>query len=197
MSHYFDEQQAVRSDRRTVTVTAGVSSFEIVTDRGVFSHGSIDAGTAVLLRVAGAPPPAGTLLDLGCGAGVLAIAMALAAPDATIIAVDVNARALELCRENAARNHAPNVVALTPEAVDPSLRFETIWSNPPIRIGKQALHDLLANWLARLAPRAAATLVVQRHLGADSLHRWLESAGWPTARIASSKGYRVLRVEAR
>ena len=73
-------------------------------------------------------------------------------------------------------------------------RYDLIWSNPPIRIGKPALHGLLAAWLALLAPGAAAYLVVQRNLGSDSLQRWLESSGWTAERYAARAGYRVLEV---
>ena len=74
--------------------------------------------------------------------------------------------------------------------------FALIWSNPPIRIGKAALHSLLATWLARLEPAAPAYLVVQRHLGSDSLQRWLQEAGWTADRVAARSGYRVLQVRA-
>jgi 16S rRNA G1207 methylase RsmC len=80
------------------------------------------------------------------------------------------------------------------------VRFDAIWSNPPIRIGKEALHALLLTWLPRLTPGAQAHLVVQRHLGADSLHAWLADALAGRAevtRAGSAKGYRVLRVTAR
>jgi 16S rRNA (guanine1207-N2)-methyltransferase len=69
-----------------------------------------------------------------------------------------------------------------------------IWSNPPIRIGKAALHELLSAWLGRLAPGGTAYLVVQRNLGSDSLQRWLTESGWAAERIAARGGYRVLRV---
>jgi 16S RNA G1207 methylase RsmC len=83
------------------------------------------------------------------------------------------------------------------EALDPALRFTAIWSNPPIRIGKPALHELLTTWLDRLTPDGQAHLVVQKHLGSDSLQRWLNDQGWATERIASRSAYRVLAVSAR
>ena len=70
-----------------------------------------------------------------------------------------------------------------------------IWSNPPIRIGKQALHDLLLTWLPRLKPDGAAYLVVGKNLGADSLTAWLTSQDWPARKLASAKGFRVLKVQ--
>ena len=194
MSHYFDEHPDVGSDRATVTLTVGDRVLTLATDRGVFSRGEIDGGTAVLLRKAPAPPGAGTILDLGCGYGPIALALAAQAAGAEVWAVDVNERALELATENAAENKLTNVTAAAPDAVPDGLTFDAIYSNPPVRIGKEALHQLLTRWLGRLAPDGSAYLVVQRHLGADSLHAWLERAGFPTSRVGSSKGFRVLRV---
>lgn len=194
MSHYFDEQPAVSSDERLVEVTLPDLSFTMTTDRGVFGHGRLDTGTNLLLRTAPPPPPDGHLLDLGCGAGAIALTLAQRSPGATVHAVDVNQRARALTRANAARLGLDNVAVAAPEEVDPGLRFAAIWSNPPIRIGKDALHDLLSTWLDRLTPEGAAVLVVQRHLGADSLHRWLEEQGSSVERIASRSGFRVLMV---
>jgi 16S rRNA G1207 methylase RsmC len=140
------------------------------------------------------PPDTGRLLDLGCGYGPIAVAVASQSPAANVWAVDVNERALELVAENAAANQLANIAIAAPDAVPDDLTFDTIYSNPPVRIGKAALHDLLASWLPRLTRSGAAYLVVQRHLGADSLHAWLEQVGFPTSRLASSKGYRVLEV---
>jgi 16S rRNA (guanine1207-N2)-methyltransferase len=196
LGHYFSERQVTRSAEREIRIGLVDPPLTLRTDRGVFSHGRLDAGTELLLRAAPLPPAAGTFLDLGCGAGPIALALARRVPDARIVAVDVNARALALCAANVARNGVTNVVVAAPGDVDATLRFDLIWSNPPIRIGKAALHDLLTTWLRRLGPVGTAVLVVQRNLGADSLQRWLVDDGWPTERIASSKGYRLLRVTA-
>ena len=154
-------------------------------------------GTALLLRTAPAPPPAGVALDLGCGAGAIALALARRAPAPTVWAVDVNERARALCAANAAANGLTNVVVAAPDEVPADVRFDVIWSNPPIRIGKAALHELLPTWLDRLTPTGRAVLVVQKHLGSDSLQRWLTEQGWPTTRLASAKGYRLLDVHPR
>jgi len=191
VTHYFDEQPAVGSDRRSVDVALPDIAFTIQTDRGVFSHGHVDTGTALLLREAPAPASTGDLLDLGCGSGAIAMALALRSPAATVWAVDTNERARELTTHNAEHNGLGNVRAAAPSDVPADIRFATIWSNPPIRIGKAALHDLLAGWLDRLSDDGTAILVVQKHLGADSLQRWLEHAGFPTRRIASRAGFRL------
>jgi 16S rRNA G1207 methylase RsmC len=192
--HYFSAAPAVASARRTVTVDLPDGPLRFVTDRGVFSHGRLDAGTAVLLREARALPEAGDLLDLGCGAGPIALTMARRRPGSTVWAVDVNERAVELCAGNATALGLANVRAAPPEGVPDDVRFAAIWSNPPIRVGKGALHDLLLAWLPRLEPAGVATLVVNRNLGADSLAAWLAEQGYAVTRIASRKGYRLLEV---
>ena len=194
MSQYFDESPQVASAETEVVIDVGGSPLTLRTDRGVFSHGRVDPGTAVLLRTAPPPPPEGTFLDLGAGSGALVLALARLAPRATVWAVDVNERARQLTASNADANGLTNVLVADPARVPPDVRFDLIWSNPPIRIGKPALHDLLSTWLRRLTPDGRAVLVVQKHLGADSLQHWLIAEGWPTTRLGSARGYRVLQV---
>jgi 16S rRNA (guanine1207-N2)-methyltransferase len=195
-THYFSPDPDTPSQPTTVRLDLPDLSLVLRADRGVFSGTRVDPGTKVLLGAAPAPPPAGDLLDLGCGYGPIALALATRSPAATVWAVDVNDRALALAAANAADAGLANVRAVRPEAVPADVGFAAIWSNPPVRIGKAALHELLTTWLARLAPGAAATLVVQKHLGADSLHRWLQGEGWAVERLASRMAYRVLDVRA-
>jgi 16S rRNA (guanine1207-N2)-methyltransferase len=169
---------------------------DLRTDSGVFSPSRLDPGTRLLLETAPRPPAAGNLLDLGCGYGPLALVLAARSPGAQVWAIDVNTRALELCAGNAQRAGLRNVHCGVPE--DPAVprTFRLIWSNPPIRIGKTALHALLTTWLACLEPGGSAYLVVQRNLGSDSLQRWLQQSGWAAERVAARAGYRVLMVSA-
>ncbi len=162
---------------------------------GIFSPGGIDQGTAVLLAEAPDPPPSGTFLDLGCGWGPIAISLALLAPGACVYAVDVNERALDLMARNAQSLGLHGIRAMAPGDVPAGTTFDLMWSNPPIRIGKAALHELLRRWLPRLADGGTAYLVVQRNLGSDSLARWIEAdIGMPCARLTSHRGFRVLQV---
>jgi len=197
MTHYFDADPEIASDPKDVVWSLPDGQLTITTDRGVFGHGSVDSGTKLLLLSAPAPPASGDLLDLGCGTGAIALTMARRSPGATVWAVDVNARARELCAANAARNGLTNVRVASPDDVPADLTLATIWSNPPIRIGKPALHELLLRWLGRMAPGASAFLVVQKHLGADSLQRWLVEQGHVADRHAIGAGFRVLRASAR
>ena len=193
--HYFTSQPAGPVDRRRVEVELAGRRLSVETAGGVFSPDHVDTGTQVLLREAPAPPAEGTFLDLGCGWGPIALTLGLLSPAATVYAVDVNERALDLTRANVSAAGLTNLHVATPDAVPDEVRFDLIWSNPPIRVGKAALHDLLGAWLPRLTDAGEAYLVVQKNLGADSLQRWLrESLALPCDRVAVAKGFRVLRV---
>jgi 16S rRNA (guanine1207-N2)-methyltransferase len=194
--HYFTASPAAAHRPGLVQVVLPDLHFECATDSGVFSAGRLDPGTRVLLETVPPPPARGDLLDLGTGYGPIALAMAARAPEATVWAVDINERALGLCAANAAQAGLGNVRCVTPEAPGLPGGFAAIWSNPPIRVGKEALHQMLASWLGRLAPGGQAHLVVQRNLGADSLQRWLVEQGYDCERLASAKGFRVLTVRA-
>ena len=196
--HYFTAQPASAAERRRTVVELAGQELEVDVASGVFSPGGVDKGTRVLLREVPAPPATGDLLDLGCGWGPVALSMALASPGATVWAVDVNERALDLLRSTAARLGLENVRAVRAEDVPDDVRFAAIWSNPPIRVGKVVLHDLLRAWLPRLAPGGEAWLVVQKNLGGDSVQRWLADTlgeGYRVERAATDKGFRVLRVD--
>jgi 16S rRNA (guanine1207-N2)-methyltransferase len=192
--HYFEASPSSRSAPQQVRLDLPDVSLTLTTDRGVFSPDRIDTGTKHLLLEGPEPAATGTLVDLGCGYGAIACTLATRSPAATVWAVEVNERALELCRANAERLALTNLRTATPEAIPTDLVVDELWSNPPIRIGKTALHDMLGSWLGRLAPAGRALMVVQKHLGADSLHRWLEGEGYGVDRILSRAGYRLLEV---
>jgi 16S rRNA G1207 methylase RsmC len=222
VSHYFDPTSQPAGPKLTeLEVCLAGETVSLVTAPGVFSAHRLDLGTAVLLRteerwasppeaVSSEPvtkldpvtssnplphPPVRQVLDLGCGWGALALVLARWYPQATVWAVDVNPRALDLTNRNAARLGLKNIKTTLPADFPAGLELDLIWSNPPIRVGKPQLHALLQQWLDRLAPHRHADLVVQKNLGADSLARWLQTTGpWSVEKLASAKGYRVLRV---
>ncbi|MEI5671944.1 MULTISPECIES: class I SAM-dependent methyltransferase [unclassified Nocardioides] len=190
--HYFSADPTVAFKRAPVSASVWGHDLELVSGSGVFAQGRLDIGTAVLFRET-EPPPAGRVLDLGCGYGVIGLAVAVAVPGSVVTAVDVNERAVLLANENAAAlGIADRYAASTPDGIAADASYDEIWSNPPIRIGKDALHELLLTWLPRLAPGGRAVMVVGKNLGADSLQRWLGEQGFPTTRLASAKGFRVL-----
>lgn len=193
--HYFSASPASADERRTISVELNGTVRKIQTAAGIFSPSGLDKGTEVLLK--NVPSPRGRILDIGCGWGPITITAAEQSPASEVYGVDVNERSIELARLNAQSLGLDNVVVGRPESVDPELEFDTIWSNPPIRIGKEALHELLLLWLPRLAPGGEAWMVVQKNLGSDSLQKWLVEQlpnDWRVTREATSKAFRVLKV---
>ncbi|WP_061289907.1 class I SAM-dependent methyltransferase [Herbidospora cretacea] len=195
--HYFDERPQAESRPATVTLVLPDLHLRLETDRGVFSPDRVDTGTKILLESVPPPPAEGDLLDLGCGYGPIALTMATRSPQATVWAVDVNRRSLELTERNATAARLDKVRCVHADEMPDDVRFSAIWSNPAIRIGKPALHAMLTRWLDRLLPGGAAYLVVQKHLGSDSLQKWLTEQGWTATRHASRAAYRILEVTPR
>lgn len=192
-SHYFDEVPSSTENERTIELVLPDVYLSLTTNSGVFSNRKVDSGSRYLLQDhPPIPPSVSTILDLGCGYGPIGLAAAMRAPDAAVWGVDVNARAIELAQANAAANDIANAQFCTAAEVPDGLEFDLILSNPPIRIGKQALHDLLTTWLDRLTPHGRSWMVVQKHLGSDSLADWLSANGWATTRLGSRKGFRIL-----
>ena len=195
--HYFSASPSSAENLRRIRLTLAGRDVELTTAGGVFSPDRLDSGTGVLLANMPPAPSGGQLLDLGCGWGPIALTLALQSPHATVWAVDVNERALDLVRRNAQSLGLDNVNAVLPDDVPDDVVFRTIRSNPPIRVGKNELHGLLERWLPRLDERSDAWLVVQRNLGSDSLQRWLAATltdGFSVHRAATGRGYRVLKV---
>ena len=193
--HYFSADPSVPFERLPVAATVWDMDLSLVSGSGVFAKGRLDIGTSVLFKETEPPSlkPGARLLDLGCGYGVIGLALGLAVPEAYVTGVDVNERAVLLANENAAKlGLGDRYRAAVPGEIDAGVTYDEIWSNPPIRIGKQALHELLLTWLPRLAPGGRAVMVVGKNLGGDSLQRWLGEQGFPTERIGSAKGFRVL-----
>lgn len=198
--HYFSSSPESELKKRAIHARISGNTVELDTANGVFSPERIDTGTQVLLASVPTPPPGGDLLDLGCGWGPIALTLATDSPHSTVWAVDVNERALQLVRDNAAKLGLTNIRAVTPDEVPDSVSFMTIWSNPPIRVGKNELHGLLEKWLPRMENGCDAWLVVQRNLGSDSLQRWLQTTfpeDFTFVRAATNKGYRVLKARKR
>ena len=194
-SHYFDEAPSGDMKTKDIKVTLDAREVTVTTAGSIFSPDHVDTGTKILLEHLDDAPAGGDILDLGCGWGPIALALALHSPKATVWAVDVNERARQLTELNAAKLGLTNIKVCHPSEVPANLEFTGIWSNPPIRVGKEVLHELMTTWLPRLEIGANAYLVVQKNLGADSLQRWIGAnvLGISIERVSTAKAFRVLR----
>ena len=196
-NHYFTKSPDGVLVTREISVNLNGNKVKVFTAGGIFSPEHIDQGTQVLLTHLESSNPTGTFLDIGCGWGPIALSLALHASKATVYAIDVNERSLELTRMNAEKLGLTNIIVCKPEDVPADIQFDEIWSNPPIRVGKVVLHGILKQWISNIAPGGVARLVVQKHLGADSLNKWLMkefSPEFESSRIDTSKTFRVLKV---
>ena len=201
-SHYFSENPSGPSKPSEFEIEVDGRTLVLQSDQGVFSRHGLDKGTAVLLDIMSrgnypTVPDGSFLADVGCGTGAIALTLAALYPACTVIAVDVNERARALCTSNAKKNGLSNITVLSPEELDETIRYSMLWSNPPIRIGKPALRQLLLEWMQRLTEDGTGRLVVSKNLGGDSLAEWLSESGFATKKLASSKGFRVFEVAAR
>jgi 16S rRNA G1207 methylase RsmC len=201
-SHYFSENPSGPSKPSEFEIEVNGRTLVLQSDQGVFSRHGLDKGTAVLLDIMSrgnypTVPDGSFLADVGCGTGAIALTLAALYPACTVMAVDVNERARALCASNAKKNGLSNITVLSPEELDETIRYSMLWSNPPIRIGKPALRQLLLEWMQRLTEDGTGRLVVSKNLGGDSLAEWLSESGFATKKLASSKGFRVFEVAAR
>jgi len=195
--HYFSQEPKSNYQPKQIELDVAGEVFKVSTASGTFSPLRLDVGTSVLIDQLALAPKEGNILDLGCGWGPIALNLAKNSPEAKVWAVDVNSRSLELTAENAKTVGLSNIQAATPDSVPNDIKFSGIWSNPPIRIGKKELHELLLSWLPRLENGASAYLVVQKNLGSDSLQKWLAETlvdGYEVSRLTSVKTYRILQV---
>lgn len=194
--HYFSASPDSPSTLREITYQVADREFAVQAASGTFSASKLDPGTSILLSKFDEFSDSGNVLDLGCGWGPISLAIATLSPETTLWALDVNARSMELASKNAEKLGLSNIKIVTAEQVPQDLKFDAIWSNPPIRIGKTALHELLRTWLPRLESGGRAMLVVQKQLGADSLLSWIQTE-FPeltASRFSTDKGFRVLEI---
>ncbi len=194
VDHYFVAEPLVESKPRQIEVRLRGFHFTLTTDRGVFSHGKVDQGTAVLIKEMDIPPGS-EVLDLGCGYGVIGIVAAMLCPDCKVTMVDINLRACRLALQNAQALGLTNVEVICGDAthVLAGRKFDVILTNPPIRAGRKVVLALFEWAASALRPDGEFWAVVHTKKGArryfKDLHQWFDEV--ETVRIKA--GYRVFR----
>ena len=194
--HYFSADPSASSKTSEVFFRVGEKEFNLQAASGTFSSTKLDPGTKILLQHNDLFPSSGDVLDLGCGWGPITMAIASSSSNVKIWSLDVNNRSLELTAKNAKRLKLENVFPVKAEEIPIEQKFEEIWSNPPIRVGKAVLHELLLTWIPRLVDGGVGMFVVAKQLGADSLQAWLKDQfpDHEIIRLSTDKGFRVIRV---
>ncbi len=198
--HYYTNHPTSASDRVSFDVDVLGRAFHFATDSGVFSKGKLDRGTETLLKALGKEsfPIGGEILDMCCGWGAIGIIIAAQNPHCRVWMRDVNARAVELARENIEKNRAKNAVAEAADGfTDIGREFSAILMNPPVRAGKELMYGLYRDSFAHLIPGGRLYIVLRKAQGAPSSKEYLRSlfGEWNVETIGREAGYHVLRAE--
>ncbi|WP_080147342.1 class I SAM-dependent methyltransferase [Marinilactibacillus piezotolerans] len=194
--HYYTNTPQSKSQQQSWSAELRGMDFTFTTDSGVFSKEKVDYGSTVLLNAADLTVfPEGPLLDVGCGYGPIGLTLAKLDPKRTVEMVDINERAIGLARKNAADNAVSNV-SIYPSSLYEAVQhkaFAGIFSNPPIRAGKQTVHRILEEAVDYLKPGGLLTIVIQKKQGAPSAQKKMESVFGNVERIALDRGYWILQ----
>ena len=194
MNHYFTSDPSRKPNRKSIDFRFLGISETFISDDGVFSKETLDFGSRVLLETVIGRDLRGDILDLGCGWGVIGIAVARKWPETRVTLADVNTRALALSRENAKRNRAEVVCAESDGmAALMDRSFDAVITNPPIRAGKQVIYRMFADAAARLKPGGALYLVIRKQQGAESCIRYLQTLFANVEKLDKSGGFWVLK----
>lgn len=198
MSHYYDKDPEVASQREDFKYRYQQNELKLATDSGVFSKGKIDYGSDLLLRTflkEHPPGPSKTIIDVGCGYGPIGLMIAKVSPHHKVILLDVNHRALDLAKENSEKNHIDNAVIQESDGLAeiPDDSADMIVTNPPIRAGKSVVHGILEDAYSKLKKDGELYVVIQKKQGMPSAKKKMEAVFGNVETIAKDKGYYILK----
>ncbi|MFC4652687.1 class I SAM-dependent methyltransferase [Lactococcus nasutitermitis] len=189
---YYEDNRDLAHDIQTLNVQLLDIPLRFSTDAGVFSKNAIDYGSRVLLENY-EPKMAKTLLDVGCGYGVLGITLAKKY-DLNVTMIDVNSRALDLATKNVFDNSVKNAKVEQSDIYEAvSEKFDSIISNPPIRAGKEVVHSILEGAYEHLNLAGTLTIVIQKKQGAPSAQKKMQEVFGNCEIMTKDKGYYILQ----
>lgn len=193
-NHYYTNQPEVAHNRKQWEFPLRGKNFKFITDSNVFSKGAVDFGSRVLIDAFDDENlPEGSILDVGCGYGPMGLSLAHST-ERFVEMVDVNERAVELAKENAALNgigHVKAYVSNVYELVE-SNDFAAVISNPPIRAGKSVVHEIISGSYDKLVSGGTLTIVIQKKQGAPSAQKKMEEIFGNVTIVTKEKGYFIL-----
>lgn len=198
MDHYYSKKPSSKSKRKKIKIKVASLDLTLLTDAGVFSKDRIDKGSKLLIETAQKTKfAAGSILDVGCGYGVVGISLAKIYPDRFIEMVDINERAISLSSENILRNEVNNAEAYQSDLYEKveNKKFAGIIANPPIRAGKKVVHQILEEAYTYLKEDGKLQIVIQRKQGAPSAKKKMKEVFGNVERVALEKGYWILESE--
>ena len=194
-NHYYSQSPQSESNPTYWEFTLRGKKFRFKTDSGVFSKKEVDFGSRLLIdSFSLAGESEGDILDVGCGYGPIGLSLAYAYPDKNVEMVDVNARAIQLAKDNAEANGIPNVKIYESNILSAveNKSFSAVLTNPPIRAGKQTVHQIFSDSYEHLLPGGELWVVIQKKQGAPSAMDKMEEIFGNVEVAAKKKGYFIL-----
>lgn len=192
---YFTENPTVEHDEHHVNYHLNGINLNLTTDAGVFSKNRVDYGSGVLIeQMLEQDLPGGNILDVGCGYGPIGLFAAKKWPDRQVDMVDVNERAMDLARRNAAANGAGNVNIFASDCYQAvSSQYAMIVTNPPIRAGKAIWSSILSEAKDHLTDGGILLVVIQKKQGAPSAKKLMAASLGNCEILTRDKGYYILK----
>lgn len=193
--HYYSRTQNVESDPQFWDYTLKNTRFRFKTDNGVFSKNEVDFGSRLLIETFEMPDTDGDILDVGCGYGPIGLTVAKNWPERQIYMVDVNLRAVGLAKDNSELNGITNIKVYESDRLKAvkGMKFAAILTNPPIRAGKNIVHDIYEQSFDCLLPGGELWVVIQKKQGAPSTMDKLSLLFDEVETVIKKKGYYIIR----
>ena len=193
MSHYFVNDNNVKSDKRNLYFEFKGNRFKFVSDNGVFSKNEIDEGSALLLKTYVENGKNGRVLDVGAGVGVIGVVISKI-NDCDVDMLEINKRAVDLCSENIVINGVNKCKVYESNIYEKANgSYDVVVSNPPIRAGKKVVFEILEKSKEYLSDEGELWVVIRKNQGADSAKKKLIEVFGNCECVKKDKGFYILK----
>lgn len=196
MEHYFTSDPSAKSEERNIIYEMNQKKIIFTSDNGVFSKNHVDFATDFLLRTI-LPEIRGSVLDVGCGYGVIGIVTALSQEVTKVKMIDINHRALDLARRNATQNKVSEKVEIMESdgftQIAETEKFDIIISNPPIRAGKSVIYGMYQDASNHLTENGNFYIVINKKHGAPSTINYLQTIFKSVEVLDKKAGFHVIK----